>query len=533
MSLLNSSADLLCSISSHGDTVALCTPDGVIKFYDTLTSALKQEYSPSAHLHATCTCLSWPKFKKSETTTTTTTTTNAKQKKAKVTSAAEQQSSIQNELNDLNLIAIGTSEGSILLYSLTKGDLHSQLDGGHTDRVTDLAWSPLATDSLFSSSIDGNIVEWSLIDGKVKAKWKASKTGITSLNVDPSSKYLVSASKTITVWDLSTKTKVKTLTGHANDIFKLDFLNKSKSKLFVSAALNDRILNLWSLTDDSPDSAPTTAQASFTLNEAPVFVDLLNINRKATTSQVVLVSAVTNKGHLFLFSHDLSDAQASTKLKKPIKALSQIKIETKENSAPLKIYAAFVVSAQNARLDNVELAASATKEESISQLLAQQFLYIVYGSHLSPKIEKVAFSDLGESKITLKRDDPYKTSVSLQTQATKIETPAMSKELKVLAPGYAAPQTNNQLNSNNKRKSTEPNQMTLEERLNVLGIESNEGEANGASDLYYTNGQVPKTDNLLVLLVQGLQSNDAKMLNHVLQHKNDKEIGRASCRERV
>jgi hypothetical protein len=57
--------------------------------------------------------------------------------------------------------------------------------------------------------------------------------------------------------------------------------------------------------------------------------------------------------------------------------------------------------------------------------------------------------------------------------------------------------------------------MTLEERLNVLGIESNDGETNGvAGDMYYANGgQVPKTDNLLVLLVQGLQSNDAKMLN--------------------
>jgi hypothetical protein len=59
--------------------------------------------------------------------------------------------------------------------------------------------------------------------------------------------------------------------------------------------------------------------------------------------------------------------------------------------------------------------------------------------------------------------------------------------------------------------------MTLEERLNVLGIESNDGEANSggvAGDMYYSNGgQVPKTDNLLVLLVQGLQSNDAKMLN--------------------
>ncbi len=109
-------------------------------------------------------------------------------------------------------------------------------------------------------------------------------------------------------------------------------------------------------------------------------------------------------------------------------------------------------------------------------------------------------ADLTEPKLVLKRDDPFQTRVAIQTQATKIETPQVGKELKVLVPGYMAPVS--------KRKSAEPGQMTLEERLNVLGLESTNGEA-VSGDL----GQIPKTDNLLVLLVQGLQSNDAKMLN--------------------
>jgi hypothetical protein len=59
--------------------------------------------------------------------------------------------------------------------------------------------------------------------------------------------------------------------------------------------------------------------------------------------------------------------------------------------------------------------------------------------------------------------------------------------------------------------------MSLEERLNVMGIDSNTNTTNGDlnGDIYTknTSGQIPKTDNLVVLLVQGLQSNDAKMLN--------------------
>lgn len=62
--------------------------------------------------------------------------------------------------------------------------------------------------------------------------------------------------------------------------------------------------------------------------------------------------------------------------------------------------------------------------------------------------------------------------------------------------------------SSAKRKSTEPSQMSLEERLNAIGIDdSNKNTKNNS------NSSIPKADNLLVLLVQGLQSNDAKILN--------------------
>ena len=115
-SLLNGS-DMLCSISSNGDCVAFCTPDGVIKFYDTLTSNLKQEYSSSTHLQASCTCLSWSALRKNAQSL-------SNSNKKKLRSSTNQ---IENELNDLDLIAIGTAQGAILLYSLTKASLHSQL----------------------------------------------------------------------------------------------------------------------------------------------------------------------------------------------------------------------------------------------------------------------------------------------------------------------------------------------------------------------------------------------------------------------
>lgn len=114
-------SEVMCSISPGGETIALCTSDGVVKFYDSLTGSLKLEYSSSTHLQASCTCLSWPTIAKSSSKKNS---TDGSKKKTKT--AAKSQS-IESELNDLNLIALGTSQGVILLFSLTKAELHTQL----------------------------------------------------------------------------------------------------------------------------------------------------------------------------------------------------------------------------------------------------------------------------------------------------------------------------------------------------------------------------------------------------------------------
>jgi WD40 repeat protein len=74
---------------------------------------------------------------------------------------------------------------------------------------------------------------------------------VTTIGVDPTSKYLVSSSKTIAVWDLETRSKLTTLTGHSNDIFQLLFGAHSFSNLFLSAASNDRVLNMWALDNNN------------------------------------------------------------------------------------------------------------------------------------------------------------------------------------------------------------------------------------------------------------------------------------------
>ncbi|RNA01364.1 WD repeat-containing 43-like [Brachionus plicatilis] len=512
MHRLANNIDIICSVSSNGDCIAICTPDGVIKFYDTLTSNLKLEYSASSHLQAGCSCLVWSKLKR----VLNSSTANAKQKKLKTNSDLKIRS-IEKELNDLDLVALGTTDGSVLIYSLSKTSLHTHLkEGGHSDKVNDICWCPNYSDSIYSCSDDGYIVEWSLIESRVKSKWKASKTAITSISIDPSNQYLICSSKTISVWNLQTKTKVKTFTGHSSDIIRMQFLSQPSEQFqyFVSAAHNDRIINSWAINKSDVSDTCTQTLQSFTLSDGPSFIDVVNVKKDEKLKDIILV-ALTQKGSLSIFNLDLCKIDKSN-LKKPLKPLNSLKIETKEG-APLKIFAAFLADSNNQKLTTIELAKDAV---SLNELLNNHYyLYVVYGSHVNPRIEKLEFSLLDEAKKVLKREDPFKSCVYLQTQSTKIESPMITKDTKVLVPGHVGPQTST-VTPSQKRKSTEPSQMSLEERLNIMGL--NSAESNGES--FYKNGQAPKTDNLLVLLVQGLQSNDSKMLNHILQHKNDKVI---------
>lgn len=108
-----------CTISPKGDLLAWCSSDGVIKFFDCLTGAIKHEYSSSSNLKGTCSCIQWPS------SLNWLNNSGKSNKKLKTNMASTINNT--NELKEMNLIAIGSSEGSILIYDLTKASLFSLL----------------------------------------------------------------------------------------------------------------------------------------------------------------------------------------------------------------------------------------------------------------------------------------------------------------------------------------------------------------------------------------------------------------------
>ncbi|CAF1035269.1 unnamed protein product [Didymodactylos carnosus] len=137
--LANLASVSLTAKSNNNSIIGFVSQDGIVRFYDTSTSLLKTEFTPSSHLNTACTCLTWaPKsglkqnFSKKKRRRT--------QSNAKSTLEEEDETNntvpdIDSELKHLDLVAIGTTSGNILLFSVSKATIHSDLHDGHTSKT--------------------------------------------------------------------------------------------------------------------------------------------------------------------------------------------------------------------------------------------------------------------------------------------------------------------------------------------------------------------------------------------------------------
>ncbi|XP_064565409.1 WD repeat-containing protein 43 [Zonotrichia leucophrys gambelii] len=473
-----------CAFSPRGCRLfASAGPDGRLRVWDTAGSRLQHEYVPSAHLSAACTCLAWAPA-------------GARQPPSKDgPQRKKRKSEVGGEVDkQLDILAIGTAVGSILLYSTVKGELQSKLDGGHDSRVNCVRWHQESC-CLYSCSDDKHIVEWNTQTCKVKCKWKGDNSSVTCLCISPDGKMLLSAGRTIKLWDLETKEVYRHFTGHATSVSSLMFTtvkptNESKpfdgitGLYFLSGAIHDRLLSVWQIRSDRKEK---NAVMSFTVTDEPTFVDL-------TVSEVkeepVKLAVVCRDGQLHLFEHILNGY-----CKKPLTSNCTVQIATPGDGdstpKPVPILAA----------------AFCTDKQS---------LLLVYGNALQPVIEKVSLNT-SEPHICLVRDIQKVLSLKTDAAVTKVKTPVVNSEAKVLVPGIPGHSTAvktpalGKEKKKNKRKPGETEE-SIEERLGALDIDVSKVK---------TPGGLPQTDSFAVLLVQGLESNDAEILNKVLNTRKE------------
>uniref|UniRef100_A0A8C5FR17 WD repeat domain 43 n=1 Tax=Gadus morhua TaxID=8049 RepID=A0A8C5FR17_GADMO len=435
-------------------------------------------YVPSAHLSATCTCIAWGPCR--------TVKEGPLRKKRKSEAVQVEQKA--------DLLAMGTAAGTVLIYSTAKGALHCTLDGGHSGAVNCVDWHPQDA-LLYSGSDDTQIVEWDLQTGKSRCKWKADRAAVTSLCASPDGKLLLSAGQTIKMWDLETKEVYRKFTGHSTAITTLCFATTrppdGNGLYFLSGAAYDRLLSVWQVRDDGKDK---NSVVSFTLTDEPLHIDLYSSNSK---EEAMRLAVVCKDGQLHLFEHFLNGP-----CKKPLSPSCTVQMSGVEDS-PVPI----------------PLLATALGSDSRSVMLA-------YGNHLQPVMERVVSK--AEQHICLTRDVKTALSLSVDANVSKVKTPLVNTKSKVLVPGlpgHQAPITMTSLGSEKRKLGGKTTEMSIEERLEEIDlstVSAQKGRVKGLPSL--------QMDNFAVLLVQGLESQDAEILNKVFQNKKEMQIKKTVAR---
>lgn len=439
---------------------AACDADGKLRIWDTQKNVLLQEYTPNLHLTSPCSCLKWLC-----TSNDPDTGTPSKKKRRKSRDVGS------------DIIALGTSNGRILLYSLASAGVEAQLEGGHRNSpVTGLSRYPGT--SLYSCG-DSTIAEWDIVGKKVKSKWKTGDK-VGCVLVSPDGKYVLSAARSIKLWDSANHELLKTYTGHVSPVLSLTFISKAAPNgdfYFFSTAKGDRYINVWSLNKKNSEKSAVVAMV---LESEPVGSVSLYADEE---NGAVSLSAVTETGVVQMFNHQLNGL-----CPKPLKPHLTVQTATdsargKESVEPIPIVSAVYI----------------LKEE----------LRIGYGTGTFLVFENVVLN-CSEKIQVLVRQDPRRAVLESSSDVTQAKVPDSTKA------NYLLPTSSNAVVSGVKRSHSRKTEVPMEERLENLSLSMARTDDRPTA--------LPRADNLAQLMLQALQSKDKTMLQTVLCRREEDVI---------
>ncbi|KAK6618932.1 hypothetical protein RUM44_003313 [Polyplax serrata] len=368
------------AFSNSGSLFTHCASNGRLTIWDTATGVLKQEFTKSAHLNSTCSCLVWVQISKHN---------GHKRKKLK---------SSQNVAENLDLIALGTTVGNVTLYDVTTNSVVAELEE-HSGKVNHLTWSS-SLNSLFSCSDDKHIIEWDLNLHKIKSKWKIGKENVSCILALSNGKHLLSASYSIKLWDLEKKQIIKTFVGHGTEVTSLVEV-PNKDGYFVSSGKGERVLSVWSLNSSEKKSNQI---ASLILQNSAQSVQMLHYEGERPT----ILFAITEEGILQIFKHKFNG-----NLCKPLKPIASLSLASGNNeskhSHPIAIQAVFPYPNDK--------------------------ILIVYGNLPFLTFEVVALNEIEQENIVLVRQYTKKVPVNEFNSKTKV--PIGSNDVDYQIPGVS------------------------------------------------------------------------------------------------
>ncbi|KAJ7373195.1 WD repeat-containing protein 43 [Desmophyllum pertusum] len=426
----------------------------------------------------------------------------------------KQKTSRHSTTADVDSIALGTSSGDVLVYNVSAGEVNQRLEGGHDSRVNDLCWSQ-DDNTLYSCSNDKHITEWNTENGQRKCKWKADSHSVRCIRLGPKGKTLLSAGRSIKLWDLETKQTLRKFTGHASPVTQLLFIPSPLShdsnanhipsngingqyngQYFISGAEQDRLMNVWYMNLDTHDK---NALVSLSLTDEPIAVDVV---RHSNRDKPIHIAVASKDGQLHIFEYSLNGGRK--KPLRPTKTVQLVCSEKKDGTpSPIPVLCIRLLSE------------------------AEPEVLIAYGSTVKPQFETLAYSTMEEHTCLIRQNtsnlllsdgshEPFQVDKGAQVSFAEVTT---------LGPGNMALATPTavseveQTKTKNKTRTGRPEEQSIEDRLKAINTASSETQT-----LRSKESGPPTAGSLAQMLIQALHSQDSTLLEDVLRHGGKKEF---------
>ncbi|XP_062134866.1 WD repeat-containing protein 43 [Drosophila sulfurigaster albostrigata] len=438
-----------------GKFFALVDENGILRVWDTENNTLKQEFTPNLQVSGGCKALTW------------------------VTVAASRPKKIRKSLPPGTLIpeklyiALGTTKGLVVLYSLASGNIERTLgDDSHNGPITSIAYDN--NGHLYTVGTDCRALVWSLAEERRIGEWSVGPEKPLNITYLPKSRTLAIASRQIKIYDVDTKELVETCTGHSGEVNSIgSFTYQNNVEYVLTTAKMERIISLWKVNKKGRNKASTC-----TLLMEDVAHSLAC---EVRDDGQLRVASVTRNGNIHIYLLNV-ESLSSEKYIKP-KVTLQIASDGADTVEPILAVAAhFVYDEQRAH------------EILFGYGTRSLVTFEKYTPNYSEKLNVIVRTDPKKLYAKKKRSDQSGTQEALKTKI-----PIVSK---------TEVEYNSALPISKKKVQ---NDVPMEARLESLTIE--------ASKL--PDGKL-QSQSKTQLLMQALHSQDQTMLKAVLD-ANDRE----------
>jgi len=390
---------------------------------------------------------------------------------------------------------LGTENGDIEIYSLSHGDVIKRLQGGHNSKVVDFVFTDNSKKG-YSIGTDGYVVEWDINNGLEMNKWLSGVDFVTKLNISKDDKILYVAGQSISLFEIKTKSLIKTYPGHATDIRQVIF---SDNNTFITIADQDRFISIWGQENSESEKGKTVS--ALTMDTMPVSVSVNSNNN---------VLAIGEDGILYLWNNMSSSNENNDKKKRQ-------KILTKGFDSKLKIvYLNEEDEDEEPQLLNIMFASFINSSKT-----GECQILVGYGSMVRPKFEIITdlITESGEFKENIslsrslvtnllqseiKKNDKKTTSTYTQSKPSTMMTMSLLDE-----------------EGEEEGEKTAEEEKSLEEIIKEMDIKSSKQEESTTKSKKIV---IPKGESIQNMLQQAVHSNDKQLLETCLSVSNVKII---------